>query len=239
MDKIIYSLLKLLDDNMYSYAKSDIMFQFGTKVALPILTKLAEHPHNIEEVGLLRNKMLQIVDLALSMETLKPYQHTEQRSAIFMLFKPYYYKDTLDDHILKGFHFLENAYSKESYNFDNNTLPPMYVRETIQFMLKLLESLRGEGFKSVIMRKILNYDLGQTNGYGDISKFADRNYVECCTIAQLLGWFEPGTASQVAFFTQCKSLDGLKKIGKYDDDDYRSTVTSDDLRLTQEFLDKE
>ena len=115
----------------------------------------------------------------------------------------------------------------------------MYVRETIQFMLKLLQSLRGEEFKSVIMRKILNCDIGQTNGYGDISKFADRNYVECCTIAQLLGWFEPGTASQVAFFTQCKSLDGLKKIGKYDDDDYRSTVTSDELRLTKEFLNEE
>lgn len=239
MEKVIYSLLKLLDDNMYEYAKSSIMFQFDTKVVLPILTKFAEHPHNVEETNLLRNKLLQVVDLALSMETIKSYQHSDQRRAIFELFKPYYYRDTLDDHILQGLHFLKDAYSKGSYNFDNEALPPLYIRETIQFILKLLEDLRGDNFKSVIMRKVLNYNLGQTNGYGDISKFADRNYVECCTIAQLLGWFEPGTPSQVAFFTQCKSLDGLKKIGKYDDDDYRSTVTSDELQLTKEFLDKE
>lgn len=237
MEKLIYSLLKLLDDNMYTYAKSDIMFNFDTKVVLPILTKFAEHPHNVEETNLLRNKLLQVVDLALSIETIKSYQHSEQRLAIFELFKPYYYRDTLNDHVLQGFHLLQEAYTNRSYDMDNEVLPPLYIRETIQFMLKLLDDMRGSIFKDVIMRKILNYNLGQTNGFGDISKFADRNYVECCTIAQLLGWFKPGEPSQIAFFTQCKALDGLKKIDKYGDDDYRATVTSDELRLTKEFLD--
>lgn len=189
---------------------ADITPQEIEDTAVQFVNALTSKPYNIDEVKLLYNEFREYSRHALKCGYFTVEDNNSALTRITKIFQPFNYKDTRSDKALKGLHILFDKYKTKDFseNFISN-ISSDELNSALTTMVEILKSLQNDTTRHVLQNEIHRAILGMKVGYGNITPHVEEDYFNYLQIAALLGFYEPGTESEVAFITQCKVFSGI------------------------------
>lgn len=224
----LVDLVKAQQNVITSDTTADEVIDMVMKVATGFATK----PYTIEEVKMLQDACKDLSRCALDKKAYSFTEHGTVMDRIKQIFYAMNYREDRNDKALKGIHTLFDSRKDDAIADTVKEMKSEELCHAVEAITKIITALKSELVQATLQRAIHDAILGMSIGYGNTSRTVESDFANYLRVAELLGYYEPGTESQNAFITQCKVWTGVGEAGNYTN---IPRVSKEDLELAKKY----